>query len=52
MPRNNIAYETVNRKMFQISSFDVVDQNAHFGSFFRLGLIKGSINSKKLSDKS
>jgi len=51
MPRNKIAYESVNSKMFQISSFAVVDQNAHFGSVFRLGLIKGLINSKNLSDK-
>jgi len=50
MPRNNIAYETVNIEMFQISSFDVVDQNAHFCSVFRLGFIKGSINFKKSSD--
>jgi len=36
-----LLYESVKRKMFQISSFAAVNQNAHFVSVFRLWLIKG-----------
>jgi len=47
MPRNKSAGETVNRKVFQISSFVVVDQNAHFGSEFQIRANKRIIKFQK-----